>query len=121
MKIDRKTRCRLTFAAVCLSIVCLGAAPPTPASKPPPLGENATVRADVASTPAGATVHYTAFGKTRTIGTTPFSWTFLASDIVRSSMIPTLTFELAGYETLTMPLSTDPKVKVTLRIKRDKK
>ena len=82
--------------------------------------KNGLIHAEVTSSPPGAEVTYTAFGKSRTIGKTPFKWSFLLSDLTRSSMIPTLTFALDGHRTETMPLSSDKKVHVTLKAKKSK-
>ena len=98
---------------LCLSGALLVPLQSSAVKKPAPL--NPIVNATVTSKPPGARVTYTAFGKSRDIGTTPFSWSFPLSDITRSSMIPTLTFQLAGHQTQTMALNSDAKVHMTLR------
>ena len=105
-----------TILMLCLSGALLIPLQSSAVKKPAPL--NPIVNATVTSTPPGARVTYTAFGKSRDIGTTPFSWSFPLSDITRSSMIPTLTFKLAGHETQTTALNSDAKVHVTLRAKK---
>jgi len=82
--------------------------------------KNETVESLLTSSPPGATVTYTAFGKSRVVGKTPLRWSFLKSDIYRSSMVPMLTFELAGHETERVRLGSSKKVHVTLRTVKPK-
>ena len=99
-------------------IACLGVPLKSSATQSIKPDKNGFVEAHVTSNPPGAKVTYTAFGKSRVIGQTPFSWSFLLSDITRSSMIPTLTFELVGHETQSMPLSSEKKVHAKLKAKK---
>ena len=104
-----------------LSLLCVFVLPANGSTKTAvSTAKNDTVESLVTSSPPGATVTYTAFGKSRIIGKTPFKWSFLRADIYRSSMIPTLTFELAGHETATMALDDSKTVHVTLKTQKRK-
>ena len=100
------------IVALCLVGGLVGLSPSSAAddSRPP-----SKVDAKVTSNPPGVRVTYTAFGKSRVIGTTPFSWSVPLADLTRSSMIPILTFELDGYQTHTETLSDAKKVHVVLK------
>ena len=80
-----------------------------------PLDEqNPHIQTLITSSPPGAKVTYTAFGKERDLGKTPLTWSFLASDINRSSTIPTLTFTLPSHTKLRLPLTRSGKVHAKL-------
>jgi hypothetical protein len=76
--------------------------------------QNSQIRTVITSSPAGARVTYRAFGKERDLGKTPFTWSFLASDLNRSSMVPTLTFYLPSHATLNLPLTRSKKIHARL-------